>query len=228
MAEIGAAELRRLRGLEARIVTARDNLADVRARRDQYRSEAVAARRELREASRDRDRLETQVDELVAANAAMAEALERANADLTVVGAEAKELRAEGEVLRKKLDGAVAELAEARKLIKGGQEDRARLEKQLDNATGQLKGEVPPELTPDQLSHLLGRFIDQVGSQTGLRLSGTRLNLKVGFTGRGGGSFVVPTADMDPKDLPGLQDIVLDLSPAALELGDSLRPDEPS
>ena len=202
MAEISAAELRRLKALEARIASTRDDLSTVRARRDQFRAEAVAARRELRATTRDRDKLEKQIDQLVEANAAMADELEQANKDLGVVGGDAAELRKANDALRSQLEAAKAELAEAAKRIKASDQDRARLKKQLGNATDQLEGKQPPELTPDQLSHLLGRFIDQVGAQTGLRLSGTRLNLKVGFTGRGGARSSCPPPTWTPRNCP--------------------------
>ena len=95
--------------------------------------------------------------------------------------------------------------------------DRNRLAKQLDQTAAQLEGSEAAEVKPEQLSALLSDFVKGVGEQTGLRNAGTELNLKVGFTGRNGGGFVVPSAGADPDKFPELHDIKIELIPSLLE-----------
>ena len=89
---------------------------------------------------------------------------------------------------------------------------QTRLEKQLATVNEKLEGDEPPEVTPEQLSVLLGGFIDQIGGRTGLDVTGSKINLRVGFSGRGGGSFVVPSVGVDTSKLPELHDVQFELS----------------
>lgn len=212
MVEISAAELKKLRALEGRLATSAENLTEVRARRDQYRAEAVEARRGLREADKRASDLSDRLDLLVAENARMADELASARSDLEAVGSEGAKLRTVNERLTAELAAAGDALADLRKQGARLQRERDGLAKQVSVLSDKVDGREPPELTSEQLSELLSGFVDTVGAQTGLHVSGTRLDLKVGFSGRGGGTFVVPAFGVDPDTLPQLHDVRLELT----------------
>lgn len=225
MAEITAAELKKLRALESRIVSTNETLSEVRARRDKFRAEATAARRSLRETQREASKLEKQVTELVSENAQMADELEFASRDLAVISDEATSLRVRNDELTGALDAADAHATETQQKLGQAEQARAQLEKQLANLSEQIEGKEAPELTPEHLSQLLGDFVEKVGAQTGLEIGGTQLNLKVGFSGRGGGAFVIPTVGVDPATFPELHELNLNLTRSGVTLTE-LQPDE--
>jgi hypothetical protein len=212
MPEVSAAELRKLRALESRIVTANETLRDVRAKRNELRREATEARRELRDMKREATGLEEQVSALVAENARMAAELDASRQDLEVVTSEAATLRSRVDQLTGSLERTEARAQQAERLRGEADRARARLERQVATLNEKIEGGAPPELAPEQLSAVLGEFVDRVAGRTGLEVTGTRINLKVGFSGRGGGSIVVPSLGTDREQLPELHDVQLDLT----------------
>jgi len=220
-AEPSSGDLRKLQALEARITSTNETLAEVRARRDQFRSEAVDARRQLREAqrnARDGDRrrvdLEKQVTDLVAENARLAEERDLLSGDVPRLEQKTAGLEAENAKLRQQLADTSAKLEQATRQAKEAASGQQRLEKQVSRMGQQLEGKAPPELAPDQLSHVVGEFISELSSQTGMRVAGSQLKLRVGVNGRDGGSFVLPTAGGDQTKIGELHDIVLNLTPS--------------
>lgn len=220
MPEVTAAELKKLRALESRIVSANETVGELREKRNELQAGLTAARREVRSANRDSASLRKQIDELVAENRRLATALEAAVGDLGRVGEEATALREQRAELRATLKTTRATVAEARKSATTAERARARLEKQLRAVTEQLKGVEPPEVTPEHLSELLQVFIKTVGRDTGLTLTSGRVNLKVGFSGRGGGTFVLPAVGVDASKIPELHEIQLDLAGIAPVVAD--------
>lgn len=212
MPEIPAAELRKLRTLEKRVVTVNENLGEIREKRKELQSSLTATRRELREAQRGETAAAKQISELIAENARIAAELDATRSDLAAVTEEASKLRAGNGELESSLASSKAEAKAAAAAAKKATRSQERLEQQLRAANEKLDGTDPPEVTPDQLSELLGGFIDKVGGRTGLDLHGTKINLRVGFSGRGGGAFVVPSLGVDPSKLPELHDVQFDLS----------------
>lgn len=212
MSEITAAELKKLRALESRIASTTETLSEVRAKRNEFRSEATEARRELRDSQRAEGKLEKQVSDLVAENAAMADELEVTRREHELIAQKASSVQARNDELTAALSVKTASEKLAQAQLRKTQRVQARLEKQLSILSEKIEGKEAPELTPDQLSGLLGGFIEKVRGQTGLEVTGTQLRLKVGFSGRGGGAFVVPTAGVDPATLPELHEIRIDLT----------------
>lgn len=224
MAEVTAAELRKLRQLEERIVSANDMLASVRGARDEAREEAKALRattrakdREIRELQAELEKVKKQVGDLLDENALLGSNLEEVAADQLILTARAEELVTANESIAESNKAAAAEVKELSKALKASTADRTRLSKQVDQLTAQLGEGEAPDLQPEQLSALLSDFVDGVGAQTGLRNVSTELNLKVGFTGRNGGSFVVPSAGADRDLFPELHNIKIELVPSSLE-----------
>ena len=212
MPEITAAELRKLRTLETRVVTVNDTLDGVRAKRKELQSSLTSTRRELREVQRSEATADKQIADLIAENTRIAAELEEARSDLSVVTDEAAKLRESKGDLETSLGSATAKAKKATAEVKKAVRAQARLEKQLATVSAKLDGDEPSEVTPDQLSELLGGFIDQIGGRTGLDIKGTKINLRVGFSGRGGGSFVVPSLGVDTAKLPELHDVQFDLT----------------
>lgn len=211
MPEVTAAELRRLRTLETRVVTVNETLEELRTKRKELQAELTATRRELRAMQGTASGTAKQVEELIAENSRLAGDLDRARADLDTIGDGAAKLRASNDKLKVSLEKAAAANKKATAEAKKAVQAQKRLEKQLATVSEQLEGDEPPEVTPDQLSELLGSFIDRVSGRTGLAIKGTNVNLRIGFSGRGGGSFVVPSVGVDASKLPELHDVQFDL-----------------
>lgn len=214
MAEVSAAELRRLRQLEDRIASTQDTLGEVRAKRDEARAEAQALRAQNRTLTRDTSKMNKQIQDLIEENARLATAGNAQIADLQLVTTRAEELSVENTKLTAELGDQSTALAAAVASLATTVKERELLSKQLVVANEQLDGGEAAEVNPEQLSELLSSFVSSVGKSTGLENVGTKLNLKVGFSGRGGGSFVVPSVGSDPDRFPELHELSIDLAPA--------------
>lgn len=224
MEEVSAAELRRLRRLEERIVSTNDTLADVRVARDAARNDAKALRatgrekdKEIRDLKRQVEQLEKQVSGMVDENGSLSSVLADLEADQARVIERAEALVAENAALTAARDSLSQDFSAAEVTLGELTADRNRLSKQLDQAIAQIEGDEAPEIQPDQLSAVLSDFVAGIGAQTGLRNVGTELNLKVGFTGRNGGGFVVPSAGSDRDKFPELHNVKIELAPVVVE-----------
>lgn len=226
MEEVSSSELRRLRQLEERIVSTNDTLSAVRLARDEARNEAKALRaagrekdKEIRDLVKQIESLSKQVDSLVQENGTLATELENNASDQKLLTTRAEGLTEENTALKTANEALTADSRALSKTISALTADRNRLTEQLQQVTAQLDGGEAVEVKPEQLSMLLSDFVKRIGEQTGLRNSGTELNLKVGFTGRNGGGFVVPSAGADVDKFPELHDIKIELTPRSLESG---------
>ena len=224
MAQVTEAELRKLRQLEERIVSANDMLASVRGARDEARSEAKALRattrakdKDIRELRAALEKTNKQVGDLIAENALLNSNLEEVSTDQLILTARSEGLVTQNQNLVELNESATAEVKKLSKALKESNAAQGRLSKQVDQLTSQLGDGEAPVLQPAQLSALLSEFVGVVGAQTGLRNVSTELNLKVGFTGRNGGSFVVPSAGTDRDLLPELHNIKIELVPSSVE-----------
>ncbi|MFN0093288.1 MAG: hypothetical protein ACKVVT_00710 [Dehalococcoidia bacterium] len=198
MPEVSAADLRRLKSLEARLERTEESRKSVSAELRAERAERAAVERALRGTRGEVDRLRAQVDALVAENKALAErapSVQRENevlrqAAVAARGAEAKALDA--------AKSAVAERDAAAKAAAGATAASEGLKRQLATAQAQLRaGKFEPLIEAEEAGRLVDDFVTGLrGGVGGLKALGGEVRLRVAFARAGDvAGLVVPSPD---------------------------------
>lgn len=228
VAELSAAELRRLRSLEQRVVRVEEHRRSLREERDELKAMARQLRRDLRDLQRTLATVqkgaaeaEARIIELVEANRELAAALRAAEKEALAAGEVAERSAARAEAAQAALEKAKADGAAARTEVKHLAKALATAQRQLELSQKQLAAEGGlPLLHPDQVKDMLDDFVESFEVHgLAVRDGSIRLNVAFGAV-EGEAGFVIPTPELDTSNV-ALHQITLNLSarPGVTEVG---------
>jgi uncharacterized phage infection (PIP) family protein YhgE len=210
--EISARDLRRLQALEGRLAKTQDERKALAAERRELRAAVAANARRAREAEKMAATADTQLEAVLAENAALAARLAEVTDDLERLEAASLELRQQVETTQAELAEVRDTLAQTRGQLGKAEGERDSLAENLKLANEQLAGkQITPVIPAKEVAKLIDGLVLEIGSGLpGMVLRDGELRLQVAF-GKVGQltGFVIPSAESPEEVRENLHEVAI-------------------